>query len=174
MTSSLILWKPLTYFCDKYKALQSLMGVKLNLFILNWSMFMSWTGSCDQSSEFCPCPHRSTKTHPGPVVHLSDSPKDEGKVGKPGEEPLVLPVSDFSINRFCFRHLSASSAVLRLLTRIQRRKRIWKDGGFVLWERRSLSGSCCSQTARKVADKSRHIDFPSGLLQRRKNGLDRL
>lgn len=25
---------------------------------------------------------RSTKTHPGPVVHLSDSPKDEGKVGK--------------------------------------------------------------------------------------------
>lgn len=24
--------------------------------------------------------HRSTKTHPGPVVHLSDSPKDEGKV----------------------------------------------------------------------------------------------
>lgn len=26
---------------------------------------------------------RSTKTHPGPVVHLSDSPKDEGKVGEP-------------------------------------------------------------------------------------------
>lgn len=25
---------------------------------------------------------RSTKTHPGPVVHLSDSPKDEGKVGE--------------------------------------------------------------------------------------------
>lgn len=23
---------------------------------------------------------RSTKTHPGPVVHLSDSPRDEGKV----------------------------------------------------------------------------------------------
>lgn len=26
--------------------------------------------------------HRSTKTHPGPVVHLSDSPKDEGKVSR--------------------------------------------------------------------------------------------
>lgn len=24
--------------------------------------------------------NRSTKTHPGPVVHLSDSPRDEGKV----------------------------------------------------------------------------------------------
>lgn len=29
-----------------------------------------------------PCCHRSTKTHPGPVVHLSDSPKDEGKVSR--------------------------------------------------------------------------------------------
>lgn len=24
--------------------------------------------------------HRSTKTHPGPVVHISDNPMDEGKV----------------------------------------------------------------------------------------------
>ena len=29
-----------------------------------------------------PSCRRSTKTHPGPVVHLSDSPKDEGKVSR--------------------------------------------------------------------------------------------
>lgn len=31
---------------------------------------------------------RSTKTHPGPVVHLSDSPKDEGKVSVQIKETL--------------------------------------------------------------------------------------
>lgn len=32
------------------------------------------------TSVIFPSHYRSTKTHPGPVVHLSDSPKDEGKV----------------------------------------------------------------------------------------------
>lgn len=51
-----------------------------------------------------PSHHRSTKTHPGPVVHLSDSPKDEGKVsgqikqntstpGFPQAPALTLPRS---------------------------------------------------------------------------------
>lgn len=46
----------------------------------------------DHHRFFFSCPHRSTKTHPGPVVHLSDSPKDEGKVGKQSEEELVTPL----------------------------------------------------------------------------------
>lgn len=40
---------------------------------------------------FC---YRATKTHPGPVVHLSDSPKDEGKVGRQiNKTPATTPGS---------------------------------------------------------------------------------
>lgn len=39
---------------------------------------------------------RSTKTHPGPVVHLSDSPKDEGKVRS---SSLFSPPLHFSRSR---------------------------------------------------------------------------
>lgn len=37
--------------------------------------------------------HRSTKTHPGPVVHLSDSPKDEGKVSRYKWKAICSPTS---------------------------------------------------------------------------------
>ena len=43
-----------------------------------------------------PSHHRSTKTHPGPVVHLSDSPKDEGKVS--GQIQEAPNTSQFSVH----------------------------------------------------------------------------
>ncbi len=43
------------------------------------------------SLAYVPSHYRSTKTHPGPVVHLSDSPKDEGKVSKQMKELPATP-----------------------------------------------------------------------------------
>ena len=56
-------------------------------------------------------PPRSTKTHPGPVVHISDNPMDEGKVQNPhstslrhDQSPLTIrgaPWQNFT-TVFCF------------------------------------------------------------------------
>lgn len=69
------------------------------IFMLSWPQEPTVTcRSKIKSSTYYDChycshflSHRSTKTHPGPVVHLSDSPKDEGKVGKQGKDKPATP-----------------------------------------------------------------------------------
>lgn len=80
-----------------------------------------------------PSCRRSTKTHPGPVVHLSDSPKDEGKVsrkikktplGFPQAPTLILPTifrgsfflpNPLPLSCFSLSHICPSTSTLLFL-----------------------------------------------------------